>query len=304
VSAQSHPQSGLEHVPCEICAKDETDLLFEVAGYKVVCCQKCGLAYINPRPAAASRQYQSQTEYFEQTAFDPVGEREQVENPLSWDHQRFRLLAAGLPPGRLLDVGCGTGRFMLQAKRGGWEVAGVEFNPNGAELARRDTQADVFAGTVEDSPFPPASFDAASMLHVLEHLHHPRHTLRRIHLLLRPQGRLLVEVPDFGSLRARKERERWVHCKPIEHFYYYELNTLHRLLKEEGFRILKVRRTGGLGLMGQKGDPAKPARWAQALYDWRRWLGRTPRMRNFLRYIYWDVLRQHDNLLVAAERVT
>ncbi|MCI0401972.1 MAG: class I SAM-dependent methyltransferase [Acidobacteria bacterium] len=304
MSSQPRSPLDLEDALCEICGKDEAELLFEVDGYKLVRCRDCGLSYINPRPAAASRQYQSQTEYFDKTAFDPAGEKEQLESPLSWDRHRFRLLAAGLPPGRLLDVGCGTGRFMLQAMRGGWEVAGVEFNPHGAELARQTTRAEVFVGTVDASPFAAASFDAASMLHVLEHVHHPRGTLRRLHLLLRPRARLLVEVPDFGSPRAQRERERWTHCKPVEHFYYYELRTLRRLLKEEGFRILKVRRTGGLGLLGQKADPGKPAAWARPLYNARRWLGRTPRMRNLLRFLYWDMLRQHDHLLVVAERMT
>jgi SAM-dependent methyltransferase len=302
VSSNLHPQPELEHVACEICAQDDTVLLYQADGYNVVRCRNCGLAYINPRPAAASREIQSQDNYYERTAF--ANEQEQVEDPLSWDRQRFRLLAAGLPPGRLLDVGCGTGRFMQQAQRGGWKVAGIEFNPHGAELTRQNTQGEVFVGTVDDSPFSPHSFDAVSLLHVLEHLHRPRTTLRRVHGLLRSMGRVLLEMPDFGSPRARKERERWVHCKPLEHFYYYELRTLRRLLQQEGFRIIRVRRTGGLGVMRSSDDRAKPASWAQPLYQARRWLGPTPAMRNLLRYFYWDVLRQHDNLLVVAERTT
>lgn len=295
---------GLEYVSCEICVTDDTELLFVVEGWRLVRCRQCGLVYVNPRPAPKSLLDVYSQEYFQKSFFDPVADREQIENPLSWDRQRVRLLACGRPPGRLLDVGCGTGRFMLQAQQHGWEPVGVEYSSQGAQLARQATQAEVHVGTVEESPLPPGSFDAASLLHVLEHVPHPRQTLRRLHQLLREKGRLLIEVPDFGSRHARKQGERWFGIEPPEHLYHYSLPTLGALLRLESFRVLKVRRTGGLGMLATSEKPAEPAGWARPLYEWRRWLAPTPRLRNLLRYLYWDVLRQHDNLLVVAEKVT
>lgn len=295
----------LEHVACEICETDDTELVLVVQNGRLVRCRRCSLVYMNPRPGAPAREtVYSQIEYFDRDVFLPAADREQVENPLSWDRHRFELLAAGRPPGRLLDVGCGTGRFLLQAKRCGWEAVGLEYNPHGAELARRTTQAEVQAGTLENCPFPGASFDAVSLLHVLEHVPHPRQTLRRLHELLRERGRLLIEVPDFGSPHARKLRERWEGLKSEEHIYFFTHETLTALLRLESFRVLTVRRTGGLGVMGAGENPSRPAGWARPIYDLRRWLGPTPALRNLLRYLYWDVLRQHDNLLLVAEKMT
>ncbi|MFQ5738303.1 MAG: class I SAM-dependent methyltransferase [Acidobacteriota bacterium] len=293
----------LEYVPCELCGADDTKLVFVVEGDRLVRCRRCGLIYVNPRPSASLRDQVYARDYFQKEVFKPPTHPAPSESDTSWNRQRFRLVAAGRPPGRLLDVGCGTGHFLATAKQHGWQVAGVEYSSYAAEVAREAARVDVHVGTLEDSRFPPGSFDALSLLHVLEHVPHPRRTVRRIHELLSEKGRLLIEVPDFGSPHARELRGRWSNIKPQEHLYYFTLETLRVLLQLEGFRIVTIRRTGGLGVLGAGENPAQPAAWARPLYELRRWLGPTPRLRNFLRYLYWDVLRQHDNLLIVAEKI-
>ncbi len=290
----------LEYIPCEICAVEAAALVFLAQGDRLVRCQRCGLVYVNPRPVPDSRREFYGHDYFQKGVFAPPG-RQAVEET-AWDRQRIRFLSNSGRRGRLLDIGCGTGRFLTTAQQDGWEVVGIEYSPYAADVARQATQAEVHAGALVENLFPAGTFDAASLLHVLEHVPHPRQTLRLIHGLLRPQGRLLIEVPDFGCPRARKFREQWINIKPQEHLFYFTQRTLAALLRLENFRVLTVRRAGGLGVLAAGKRSPQPAAWAHPIYEVRRWLGATPSLRNLLRYLYWDVLRQHDNLLVVAEK--
>lgn len=108
---------------------------------------------------------------------------------------------------KLLDVGCGPGRFLASAKRAGYQPTGVELNAGLAELARRESGAEVLAGAAEDLPRLLAdrekTFDAVTLLDVIEHVPDPVGLLRLAARQLAPDGVLLVYTPNHSSLIAR-----------------------------------------------------------------------------------------------------
>lgn len=83
-----------------------------------------------------------------------------------------RALAIAPPPGKLLDVGCGTGEFLRLARDSGWDVAGTELSSHGAAVAAK-AGLPVFTGEIWEAGYPSAHFDLVTCWHVLEHVTDP-----------------------------------------------------------------------------------------------------------------------------------
>ena len=155
----------------------------------------------------------------------------------AFDRRRLTLLAraGGRPPGRLLDVGAGRGRFVAQARAAGWEADGIEPSLRGVEGARARGVELQQAG-IADAQVAPGSLDAAALWHVLEHLDDPGAALERIAGWLRPGGLLIVGVPNLGSLQARAGGDRWYHLDVPRHRTHFTVDGLHALLRRHGLQ--------------------------------------------------------------------
>jgi len=136
--------------------------------------------------------------------------------------------------GRVLDIGCGSGRFLGRMRKAGWDVAGVEIDRISADRARSSG-----VGSVFDDLNAPAlgshSFDAITMNHVIEHLYDPIGSLRRCLELLKPGGRLTVVTPNSDGLGHRVFGADWRGLEPPRHTYLFCRKTLESLLGRAGF---------------------------------------------------------------------
>lgn len=138
-------------------------------------------------------------------------------------------------PGRLLDVGCGTGGLACTFARHGWEVAGVE--PSAAAAASAAARGvDVHQGTLDDAPWHESTFDAIIFNHSLEHVPDPLASLRQAVALLREGGLLVVAVPNFGSWQRRVFGSRWFQLDLPRHLQHFDSRTLTTLLQSVGVR--------------------------------------------------------------------
>ncbi|MDP1849659.1 MAG: class I SAM-dependent methyltransferase, partial [Solirubrobacteraceae bacterium] len=197
--------------------------------YALVRCSACGSAVtLDPAPPAAH----------EAGAYGGGAPRGSgLAGPLlrSFDRRRLTLLArAGArPPGRLLDVGAGRGRFVAQARAAGWEADGIEPSLRGIAGARAQGIELQQAG-IEQATVAAGSLDAATLWHVLEHLDDPGAALERIAGWLAPGGRLLVGVPNLASVQARAGGARWYHLDVPRHRTHFTVAGLHALLRRHG----------------------------------------------------------------------
>jgi SAM-dependent methyltransferase len=137
------------------------------------------------------------------------------------------------PPGRLLDVGAGRGRFVAAAKAAGWDARGIEPSARGVDGARA-LGIELERAGIDDADVDEASLDAAVLWHVLEHLDDPGGALARIATWLRPGGVLLVGVPNLASVQARIGGPRWYHLDVPRHRTHFTPRGLHELLRRHG----------------------------------------------------------------------
>lgn len=146
--------------------------------------------------------------------------------------------------GRLLDVGCGTGKDLPTFIEAGWKVTGVEASPDAASRASKRLDCEILVGDFEEAPLRDGSFDVVRFSHTLEHLPSPRRALERAHRVLRPGGRLFIEVPNAASLERRLFGRHWVHWDLPRHVYHFTPQTLTRLVTGTGFRAVKIKSDG------------------------------------------------------------
>jgi SAM-dependent methyltransferase len=138
--------------------------------------------------------------------------------------------------GRVLDVGCGRGRLLAAFRGQGWEVHGSELTEASASHPRA-LGIPVHVGTLDDAPWPVASFDAVVMWHVLEHWPDPAVAVAQAARLLRPGGVFAVGVPNHGSPEARLTGDGWFHLDVPRHLAHLDPGTLGRLLAERGLEV-------------------------------------------------------------------
>jgi 2-polyprenyl-3-methyl-5-hydroxy-6-metoxy-1,4-benzoquinol methylase len=109
---------------------------------------------------------------------------------------------------RLLDVGCSSGAFLHSALRLGFSAEGVEPSADAAQTARA-AGLKVFTGYLEQAQFPDASFDAITLIEIVEHLRDARSLLQECARILKPGGVVLVTTPNAHSWTARAMGARW-----------------------------------------------------------------------------------------------
>jgi SAM-dependent methyltransferase len=138
-------------------------------------------------------------------------------------------------PGRVLDAGCASAHFLREAQQAGWSVAGVE--PSEPLFAKAldtlGTDSDLRCCILEQANFAPASFDAVTLWDVLEHVPDPAAFMSLCGTLLKPGGRLFLNVPDLDSLEARLLGKKW----PLllaEHLNYFNRSSLKICAEKAG----------------------------------------------------------------------
>lgn len=202
-------------------------------------CPACHLYFRNPRPTQAeiARSYNTGGTF-------EAWQAEESARAAMWQ-RRLDIVRRFIGSGRLLDVGTGDGRFLDSAKQAGFEVVGTEVSETGAAYAQ-DRGLDVQLGQITDLDFPPQSFDVATIWHVLEHVPDPAGVLRQVHALLRPNGVLVVAVPNEENffLRQRFGQAKASPFDPLTfggeiHLTYFRPSTLRSTLRTAAFEVLE-----------------------------------------------------------------
>lgn len=140
--------------------------------------------------------------------------------------RHLQIISRYVRPGRLLDIGCASGGFLVQAAHAGWDVTGIEPNETLCEEARKNlsSKGKVLCATLETARLE-GDFDAISAWDVLEHVPDPQGFLNACSRLLRPDGCLFLNVPDLDSRPARILGHRWPLLLP-EHLNYFNRKNL------------------------------------------------------------------------------
>jgi SAM-dependent methyltransferase len=143
-------------------------------------------------------------------------------------------------PGKLLEVGCGGGRFLNRMRKAGWAVEGVEFDPKATARVRERFGINIRTGNLADMHYPDEIFDVVTMSQVIEHIHDPIALLCECWRVLRSGGRLIITTPNALSLAHRNYGRYWRGLEPPRHIHIFSPAALKKCAQISGFGEIQV----------------------------------------------------------------
>lgn len=139
----------------------------------------------------------------------------------------------------ILDVGCGTGDFLQTAKNNSWNVYGIEPNEKARAIANSKTRNQVFdTNTLQE--FESGAFDVITLWHVLEHLPNLETEIQNLNRLLKPNGRLVIAVPNFKSYDAKHYNAFWAAYDVPRHLWHFSQTSISKLFSKHNLEIEKT----------------------------------------------------------------
>jgi len=210
--------------------------------FLVVECRECRLIRMYPWPSPGEIQHYYPDNYW----YDPSSDAADTLAE-SWrrfvlrDHVHFvrRALHDAGDEGPVLDVGCGGGLFLRELHLPQERTFGLDFSVNAASVAWSTNGVPVACGALPNAPFRAQSFSLITMFHVLEHLYDPTLYLTAARKLLRPGGRLVLQVPNAACWQFMIFGEAWNGLDIPRHLIDYKEQDLVKLLDFAGFEVVR-----------------------------------------------------------------
>ncbi|MEJ6791739.1 MAG: class I SAM-dependent methyltransferase [Lacinutrix sp.] len=140
---------------------------------------------------------------------------------------------------KILDIGCGTGAFLKIAKDNNWNVFGIEPNEKARNIANKNCDGSVF--NVEKlEAFKAESFDVITLWHVLEHLPNLVEHVSIIKKLLKPNGTLIIAVPNYKSYDALHYKNFWAAFDVPRHLWHFSKDSISKLFETKNMIVEKT----------------------------------------------------------------
>ena len=223
-----------------------TDFLFETTSriFTLHACSCCHTLFLNPMPDSSEIAAFYPAEYWWKAGQAGILKRlESIYRRVALhDHVAFiTKAAANRTSPAILDVGCGSATLLGLLKRYGFRVRGVDFSSEASKIAKSENGVDVTVGSLEDARFPDQSFDVVTLFHVMEHVTNPRRVLSEVARVLKPNGVVILQVPNIESWQFKIFGARWYGLDIPRHVIDYSKNSMFKLLAESGFTPGRVR---------------------------------------------------------------
>jgi SAM-dependent methyltransferase len=154
--------------------------------------------------------------------------------------QKRKLVSTHIPDKSLLDIGCGTGDFLLELKRNGWKVSGMEPNSGARAKAEQKLSASLFSNP-DLSEINDGSWEGLSMWHVLEHVPDPNETVSQLWRILKKGGIAIIAVPNFKSWDAKHYKKHWAAFDVPRHLFHFSQGGMKDLFLKNGFSHLETK---------------------------------------------------------------
>ena len=241
----------MQEITCTVCGStDNTQLDFipTYGKYNLMQCNDCGLKFI------LSENFETLDD---DSYWDDVNKKIYAmpdvlkEFKKKQDKYLKRMIKLSPPNKRLLDVGCGNGIFLNNAKLNGFEATGIEPSSIAVILCKEQHGFSPVHGYLELDSDLPKDFGSLSAWDVIEHVADPKHFLKICHAHLAQGGILILETPDESSwIRKLINMVDYVKKKLgiggssniyyPSHRYYFTHKSMERLLSDAGFTGIKI----------------------------------------------------------------
>lgn len=249
----------MESMKCKCCSNIGLDPLYEgkdrlhnIQGkFDLFSCPNCGVVTV--RPQLSNEEIE---QYYPQDYISYPGPIENEKSTLKRIDRQFGVFKrrkkierhTKKKGGKILDVGCATGVFLKEMQNHGWDAFGVEPSVYAAGVAADQLGLNVFNGYLDEAEFQEHFFDVITLWDVFEHLPDPVETLQIIKRILKPDGSLVITMPNTDSWECKIFNQYWAGWDVPRHFHIFSEKAIESLLKAQGMHINRlISFTGMLG---------------------------------------------------------
>ncbi|HSH64418.1 MAG TPA: class I SAM-dependent methyltransferase, partial [Bacteroidia bacterium] len=153
--------------------------------------------------------------------------------------KKLQLISKFYKTGFLLDIGCGTGEFLNICKNAKWNVLGIEPDQSTRKKAIESYNLNVQPEDYLKS-IPSSNFEIITMWHVLEHVPFLNERIEEIKRLIKPNGIIIIAVPNCNSLDAKIYREDWAAYDLPRHLYHFTPKDIERIFKKHDLKLVNT----------------------------------------------------------------
>lgn len=212
--------------------------VFRTSTRRYVRCASCDLVFLHPRPMRETVEGYFRDSYDgDYGAAEASDDRAPVFQSVLTHLSQYRST-----PGTVLDIGCGDGDFLQLCRQAGWACAGVELSQRAAARAAQRGFT-MLPPQALDRAENAGSFDAVTLINVLETVANPLSMLRQAAQTLTPDGLILVRATNGGFHLPMRTPARWIGSQYDQafHWYLYTVKALRTLMAAAGLAVLDAR---------------------------------------------------------------
>jgi len=231
---------------CPICKNRNINQKIQQASFTIYQCSNCSFEFLDLKNKSAIKKIYNKN-YFHGKLSGVKGytdynllEKDLIRESLA----KLTIIKKHSDFKSLLDLGAGTGVFLTEAKKQGYNIFGNDISSYAVKKLRAK-KIKAYLGSIENNILPKAEFDIVTAWDVLEHIPNLTKALNSIHNSLKPGGLLFITTPDTGSIDARLLGKNWYGYKKIpEHICFFNKRSLSLLLSSSNFEVISYEKWG------------------------------------------------------------
>lgn len=251
----------MEAVVCPCGRGGSPSEVFETATRRYVACPACGLVFLSPRPSSSKVE-----EYYRESYDGSYGAAESsADRQPVFASVLMHLLEWRKPSGRLLDIGCGDGAFLMLCREAGWNCTGVEVSQGAAERARAKGLRVLSPSELGQSTA--GQFDVVTLVNVLETVTDPAALVKAMAQQVSAQGIIAIRVSNGLFHQRMRTPVRWCGAQYDQafHLFSYSPDALRALVENSGFEVLSLRNSApSLGPVTSANSWRRRVKWRLA----------------------------------------
>lgn len=220
---------------CPLCGSANLRAVKEYRNHYLVKCRNCSFVFSRKIPSDSELAYVYNTFFLIQQNVSPITVKRY--------HELLDYFEPFRKTNNIIDIGCGDGYFLDEAKKRRWNVYGTEYMDSKVKFCRQKG-INMAQGILDARNYTPGFFDVIVSIEVIEHINNAPDEIKNFNHILRKGGIVYLTTPHYNSLSRRVLRGKWNIIDYPSHLSYYTKKPLKNLFENSGFSLKHFATTG------------------------------------------------------------